>query len=143
MKTQRAFNYLANKMNSLEQFWIDSGLLKDIMTNADPLDFGESKEWTSASIKVLCEQQVLHERKMAEDGDENSMDWIKTYDELVSKNLTEDYTKLLEAMDDEEETYVCYDCCRYTNQTRAEREQYDPLCKKCYEKREEEDEEDE
>ena len=51
------------------------------------------------------------------------------------------YTECFLKEEDDVETYVCYDCCRYTNQTRAEREQYDPLCKKCYEKREEEEDE--
>ena len=39
------------------------------------------------------------------------------------------------------QSYVCYDCCLYTNQSLKEREMYDPLCKECYEKAEAEEEE--
>jgi hypothetical protein len=44
---------------------------------------------------------------------------------------------------DEIESYCCYDCCKYTNQTPQEREQYDPLCKTCFEKVDDSEEDDE
>ena len=50
-----------------------------------------------------------------------------------SKRDSDFHDKMSSNDDDQIQTYVCYDCCRYTNQTPEEREMYDPLCKRCYE----------
>lgn len=42
---------------------------------------------------------------------------------------------LVESVDQAEEdieSYVCYDCCLFTNQSPEEREKYDPLCEACW-----------
>ena len=54
-----------------------------------------------------------------------TIDWV-----VVQSWVVEEYQE----ENSDVESYVCYDCCRYTNQSKIEREKYDPVCKSCYEK---------
>ena len=56
-----------------------------------------------------------------------TIDWV-----VVQSWVVEEYKKQQEENSDVE-SYACYNCCRYTNQSKIEREKYDPLCKSCYE----------
>ena len=61
-------------------------------------------------------------------------DDVSKMTEMTTKMTT---SKIVQADGDDDDTiqtYVCYECCRYTNQSDKEREMYDPLCKRCYDK---------
>ena len=119
MKTQRAFNYLANKMSCF--------LCCECFKRKDQCELAWEDEEDDWRVCKTCDEEQKKLEPLLQK-------WAEEADAAEDEEDEEE---------DDVEAYVCYDCCRYTNQTRAEREQYDPLCKKCYEKREEEDEEDE
>jgi len=83
-------------LNALESHLFD-GWLQDIMTNADPEDYG-GETWTVLTIKALIEEQIKYERSEDGQADENCVEFIRELDELEATGLTVDYEKVFKQL---------------------------------------------
>lgn len=87
---------MSNMLNSLESFLFEHGWILDITgPQTDPSDYG-GDSWTAMTLKNLCESQLEYERSEDGQADENSVAFIKEFDEHASKGLTIDYQKICE-----------------------------------------------
>ena len=70
------------------------------------------------------------ERKSWVDNNWKSM--LEHFLEYAEQSLAESVEQTEETI----ESFVCYDCCLFTNQSPEERKKYDPLCEQCWKKAE-------
>jgi hypothetical protein len=100
----------------------------------------EKSDITADGVKDFMEQ-IAEEAQEAGEADE-LFHYIMLSEKLRSRVDWQPIVKAVQEIfpEDTTQSYICYDCCLATNQTKEEREKYDPLCKECFEKDEDDDE---